>query len=329
MRRREFIALIGSTATLSLIRQSLQAQQQPAMPVIGWLGATSPKGGAAVVETFLRGLSEVGYVEGRDFKIEYRWTEGGMSALPDLAADLVRQKVTVVFAAGGEPVAMAAKAATSTIPIVVSAVDDPVRLGLVASLNRPGGNITGMSIFNSETNTKRLTLLHELVPQVNTMGLLVWPVPDIENQSADVSNAARSLGIMLHVVDVQKEGGVEAAFDVLASQKVGAVMVHPTAYAMRARKELASLAALHAIPAIFPAREFVLAGGLIGYGVNFPDIYRQAGTYVGHILKGEKPADLPVQRPTKFDFALNLKTAKTLGLTVPPQIFALAEEVIE
>jgi putative ABC transport system substrate-binding protein len=328
MRRRDFITSIGGMAALSLSRRVLQAPQ-PALSVIGWLGATPLKNQVGV-ESFQRGLGEVGCIEGRDFKIEYRWPrKRDMSALPDVAADLVSQKVNVIFAAGGEPVATAAKAATSTIPIVFSAVDDPIRLGLVASLSRPGGNITGVSIFNSETNAKRLSLLHELVPQVKTMGLLVWPVPDIENQSTDVSNAARSLGIALHVVDVQNAGGLEAAFDVLASEKVGAFMVHPTTYAMIARKELASLAARRAIPAIYPAREFVLAGGLIGYGVNFPDIYRQDGTYVGRILKGEKPAELPVQRPTKFDFALNLKTAKTLGLTVPPQMLALADEVIE
>ena len=224
---------------------------------------------------------------------------------------------------------MAAKAATSTIPIVVSAVDDPVRLGLVESLNRPGGNITGMSIFNSETNAKRLALLRDLVPQATAMGLLVWPVPDIENQTTDALSAARTVGIALHIVDVQREGGIDAAFDTLVRQKVGALIVHPTAFAMGARHQLVPLAAHHKIPTIYPARDFVLAGGLIGYGVNFPDVYRQAGIYVGRILKGETPGKLPVQRPTKFDFAINLRTAKALGIEFTPKLLALADEVIE
>jgi putative ABC transport system substrate-binding protein len=246
-----------------------------------------------------------------------------------LAADLVRQRVNVITAAGGEPVALAAKAATSTIPIVMSAVDDPVRLRLVSSLNRPGGNITGMSTFNSETNAKRLDLLRELAPQVGTVGLLVWSIPDIENQTIEASNAARALGVALHVQDVPPEGGLDAAFDALARRKVGALMVHPTSFAMNARHRLVPLAARYAIPTIYPARDFVLAGGLIGYGVNFSEVYRQAGIYVGRILKGEKPGELPVQRPAKFDFAINLKAAKALGLNVPDRLLALAEEVVE
>jgi putative ABC transport system substrate-binding protein len=224
---------------------------------------------------------------------------------------------------------VAAKEATATIPIVVSATDDPVRLGLVSSLNRPSSNVTGMSIFNSETNTKRLDLLHQLVPQVSTMGLLAWQVPDIEKQITNALGAARSFDIALHVVYVPREGGLQSAFDALVRQKVGAVVVHPTSFAMGARHQLAELAARHAIPTMYPGRDFVLAGGLIAYGVNFPNIYRQAGIYVGRILKGEKPEELPVQRPSKFDFAINLKTAKALSLTIPGKLLALADEVIE
>ena len=325
LKRREFITLLGGAAAAWPLGARAQ---QPTMPVIGYLGATSPASNLGL-PAFHRGLGETGYVDGRNVTIDYRWAEARMETLPALAADMARRRVNVIFAAGGEPVAIAAKAATSTIPIVISAVDDPVRLGLVTSLNHPGGNITGMSIFNSETNAKRLDLLHELAPQVTAMGLLVWPVPDIENQITDALNVARVLGIMLHIVDVQREGGLDAAFEALVRQKVGALIVHPTAFAMSARRQLAPLAAQHTLPTIYPARDFVLAGGLIGYGVNFPDVCRQAGIYVGRILKGEKPGELPIQRPTKFDFAINLKTARALGLEIPPTLLARADEVIE
>jgi putative tryptophan/tyrosine transport system substrate-binding protein len=240
----------------------------------------------------------------------------------------VRRKVNVILAGGGEPVVMAAKVASSTIPILMS-VDDPVRLGLVASFNRPGGNITGVSFFSSETNAKRLDLLHDLVPHATTMGLLVWPIPDVANQMTDALNAARSVGITLHIVDVLREGGLDAAFDALMRHKVGGLIVHPTTFAMASRHQLVLLAAKHKSPAIYPARDFVVAGGLIGYGVNFPDIYRQLGIYAGRILKGERPSELPVQRPTKFDFAINLSTAKALGIEFTPKLLALADEVIE
>jgi putative ABC transport system substrate-binding protein len=324
MRRREFVAGLGATAASPIVARA----QQPSLPVVGVLSGTSPLSSPGT-PAFHRGLSEIGYVEGRNVAIEYRSAEGRIDTLPDLAADLVRRRVSVIFAAGGESAAKAAKAATSTTPIVFSAVDDPVRLGLVASLNRPGGNLTGMSIFNSETNVKRLDLLRELVPQITTMGLLVWPVPDMENQTNDALNAARTLGVALHIVDVQQEGGLDAAFEALVRLKVGALIVYPTAYAMAARHLIPPLAARHAIPTIYPARDFVVAGGLIGYGVNFPDIYHQAGIYVGRILKGEAPGELPVQRPTKFDFAINLKTAKALGIEFTPKLLSLADEVIE
>ncbi len=236
VRRREFITLLGGAGAWPV-----NARAQQAMPVIGWLSAISPQS-LVGRPGFHRGLSEIGYIEGRNVAIEYRSAEGRIDTLPDLAADLVRRRVSVILAAGGEPVAKAAKAATSTIPIVVSSVDDPVRLGLVASLNRPGGNVTGMSIFNSETNAKRLDLLRELVPQVTTMGLLVWPIPDMENQTVDALNAARTLGLALHIVDVQREGGLDPAFDALVRLKVGALIVHPTTYAMGARHQLAPLA---------------------------------------------------------------------------------------
>jgi ABC-type uncharacterized transport system substrate-binding protein len=324
MRRRDFIGgVAGSAAAWPLTASA----QQSATPVIGWLSLI-PLGSAVGPQGFHRGLAETGYVEGRNVAIEYRFAQGRMEELPALAVDLVRRKVDVIVGAGAEPTVMAAKAATSTIPIVAS-VDDPIRLGLVTSLNRPGGNFTGMAIFNSETNAKRLDLLRDIVPQVSTMGLLVWPIIDIEHQTSEALSAARTLGIKLHIVDVEREGGLDAAFNTLVRSQIGALMIHPTTFAMAARHQLAPLAAQHKIPTIYPARDFVFAGGLFGYGVNFPDTYRHHGRYVGRILKGEKPGDLPVQRPSKFDLAINLRTARALGIEFTPKLLALADEVIE
>jgi putative ABC transport system substrate-binding protein len=250
--------------------------------------------------------------------------------LPEQAADLVRRHLDLIVAAGGEPAALAAKAATSTIPIVFSALDDPVRVGLVASFNRPGGNATGMSIFNTPMNAKRLELLHELVPKNKIVAfLLSRGVPDMENQIADARAAANTLGLDVRVLNAENERDFDRAFEQAVEMHVGAMMVHPTAFVFNQRVALVAAARQHAVPTIYPAREFAVAGGLLSYGIDFPDVYRQAGIYAGRVLKGEKVGDLPVQQPTKFVLAINLNTAKELGIVLPDRLLALADEVIE
>jgi len=302
--------------------------QQPAMSVIGYL-SLFPAARGVVSAGFQRALNESGWIEGRNVTIDYRSADGRLDAVPALAFDLVQRRANVIFVVGGEPAVLAVKAATATIPIVFSAIDDPVRFGLVSSFNRPGGNITGSSTFNSETSAKRLDLLRELVPQATTLGVLVWPVPDIEDQLVHMRAAARTLGLTLHLADVEREGGIDGAFAALMQRGAGALIVHPTSAAMINRHELAAAAARDALPTIYPTRDFVVAGGLIGYGINYTEAGWQAGIYVARILKGEKPGDLPIQRPSKFDFAINLKTARALGLTVPPALLTRADEVIE
>jgi putative ABC transport system substrate-binding protein len=327
MRRREFITLIGGAAAAwPLVARA----QQSAMPVVGFLASVAADGFEPFVAEFRRGLKEAGYIEGQNVIIEYRWAENRYDRLPALAADLVARLVTVIVAAGGEPPAVAAKAATSTIPIVFSAIDDPVRLGLVASFNHPGGNMTGMSIFNAVVNTKRLEILHELLPKNRAVGVLVsLKIPDIENQLADARMAARALGINFQILNAENEGDFENSFATAVKMQIGAVMVHPTAFVMNRRVQLVSMANRYAIPTIYPGRPFVAAGGLVSYGIDFVDVYRQTDLYTGRVLKGEKPGDLPVQQPTKFDLVINLKTAKALGLEVPPMLLARADEAIE
>jgi putative ABC transport system substrate-binding protein len=301
--------------------------QQKAVPVVGWLSAGSPSLSAGVA-TFREGLSETGYVEGQNLAIEYRWAEGRYEQLPALAADLVGRKVDVI-AALSTPAALAAKHATSTIPIVFS-VADAVASGFVASLARPGGNLTGVSAMFAELVPKRFELLSELVPQVRAIALLVNPNNfQTEGVIREMQDAARARGVLLRILKASSEDEIDAAFATLVHLNNGALIISPDPFFGTRREQLVGLAARRAVPTIYFAREFAALGGLITYGTTVPAVYRQGGTYVGRILAGAKPADLPVQQPTKFELVVNLNTAKALGLTVPPSILARADEVIE
>jgi putative ABC transport system substrate-binding protein len=325
MRRREFIAGVGGAAAWPLVAARAQ---QAAMPVIGFLGPLSADDFRFITVQFFLGLKEAGYVEGQNVAVEYRWAEDQADRLPALAANLVRRRVAVIVAPSGTA-ALAAKAATTTIPIVFGTGGDPVALGLVASLNRPGGNLTGIVNLYSELGPKRLQLLRELIPDAAAFGILADPsFPDIQSQIADLQAAARTLGLQLVIVNA-RNSYLETAFASFSHQRVGAILVGNSAFFNRRREQLAALAARHALPAIFAVREFVLAGGLMSYGSSFGYMYRQAGLYTGRILKGEKPADLPVQQATKLELIINLKTAKTLGITIPETLLATADEVIQ
>jgi putative ABC transport system substrate-binding protein len=325
IKRREFIAGLGSAAVWPLAVRA----QQPAMPVIGFLHGDFPDHFTDRLRYFRQGLSEMGYVEGRNVEIEYRWAEDQYDRLPALAADLVRRRVAVIVSIG-TPAALAAKAATTTIPIVFATSDDPVELGLVASLNRPAGNLTGTAGLATEMAPKRLQLLHELLPNATLFGVLADPsFPTTPSVIADLRAAARTLGLQLVVVNARTDSDLETAFASFSQQRVGAVLVGiSTLYALR-REQLAALAARQALPAIFSYRDFALAGGLISYGGSLADSYRLVGTYTGRILKGERAADLPVQQSTKIELLINLKTAKALGLTIPETLLATADEVIQ
>jgi putative ABC transport system substrate-binding protein len=326
MKRREFISLLGGAAAAWPL---VVRAQQPAMPVIGFLNSTSPEGYAPFVAAFRQGLREAGYVESQNATIEYRWAEGHYDQLPALAADLVRRNVAVI-AATSTPAARAAKAATSTVPIVFTTADDPIKLGLVASLNRPGGNATGVSSLLVELGSKQLGLLRELIPGITAIAALINPnFPGTERQLRDVEAAARALGLQLTVLSASREREIDAAFATIAQKGSGALLVGADPFFNARRDQIVALAARHAIPAIYPVREFAVAGGLISYGSDFADSYRQAAIYTGRIVRGEKPADLPVQRLTKFEFVINFKTAKALGLTVPNSMQLLADEVID
>jgi putative ABC transport system substrate-binding protein len=326
MTRRELILLLlGSTITTP---RALCAQQKP-VPVIGWLSSASPVPTAPFLAAFHQGLSEIGYVDGQNVTIEFRGAEGRYDRLPGLAADLIGSKVDLIVTLGGGSSALAAKNATSTIPIV-SVVGDPVAAGLASSLARPGGNLTGVSIMATELVPKRLELICELVPQAGVTALLVNPDnPSTEAMIRDVQEAARGKGVQLHILKAATESEIGTAFASLVQLRAGALLVGNDPFFFSRREALVALASRHAVPAIYEWREFPELGGLISYGPSLTGVYRQLGIYVGKIFKGAKPADLPVEQPTRFELVVNLKTAKELGLTVPPSILARADEVIE
>jgi putative ABC transport system substrate-binding protein len=325
MRRRGFLTFVAGAMTAWPL--ALRAQQK-AMPVIGVLSPASPAPFAPYVAAFRQGLREAGYIEGQTVAIEYRWAEGRLDRLPALATDLVGRKVDVILA-GGPPAALAAKNATSTIPVVFHSGDDPVAIGLVASLARPGGNLTGVAFMTTELNAKRLELLCGLIPQATAIALLVDGVPASSTVIDVVQEAARAKGVKLHVLEAAAQGEFESAFAALGQLQAGGLVV-PTRPLFNSRREqLVALAARHAVPAIYPSREFAASGGLSSYGTSLAAVYHQDGIFVGRILKGAKPADLRVEQPSKFELVINLKTAKALGLTVPEALLARADEVIE
>jgi putative ABC transport system substrate-binding protein len=327
MRRREFIVLVGSAA---IVWPLAAHAQQPAMPVIGFLGGGSPNLDAKRVGAFRQGLSEAGYVEGKNVAIQYRWAEGEYSRFPALATDLVRRQVNVIAALGGTPSAQAAKAATTSIPIVFQTAVDPVEFGLVESLNRPGGNLTGVTILSVELGPKLLELLHELAPAATVIGLLVNPTsPFAETLSRDTKAAALTLGLQLHVLQASTERDFDTVFVTLVELQAGALVIGPDVLFTNGSEKLAALMLRHAVPAIYSVREFAVAGGLISYGPSIADGWRLMGIYTGRILKGEKPADLPVQQVTKVELVINLKAAKALGLAFPLSLLGRADEVIE
>jgi putative tryptophan/tyrosine transport system substrate-binding protein len=326
MKRREFITLLGGAAA----GWPLAARaQQPAMPVIGFLRSTSIERSAHLVAAFRQGLKEAGYIEGTNVAIEYRSAEGEYDRLPALAQDLVKRQVAVIVATGGNASALAAKAATTTIPIVFTG-EEPVGAGLVASLDRPGGNITGVNLLTGEVGSKRLELLRELVPKAATIAVLVNPKsPGTEQHLPDVQGAARSLGLQIRVLNATDEGEIDAAFSALARERPDALLFSPDPFMNSRRDQIVTLANHYKLPALYEWPEFAQAGGLMSYGPSHTEPYRLIGGYTGRILKGAKPADLPVIQSTKFELVINLKTAKTLGLTIPDKLLALADEVIE
>ena len=324
--RREFITLLGGAVTWPLAGRA----QQAATPVIGYLHSGSAGPYAHLVAAFRQGLTETGYVEGKNVAIEYRWAEGRYDRLPSLAADLVGHHVALIVAQGGDPSISAAKSATATIPVVFTSSSDPVRLGLVASLNRPGGNVTGFWLFTSLLGTKRLELVRQLLPANSLVAVLVNPDnPNARLDTAQLEDAARALGQPISFVRARTETEIDAAFATLAERRVAALLVNTDPFFLARPAQFVLLAARNRIPAIYAQREFVAAGGLISYGASLADGYRQVGIYAGRILKGERPADLPIVQPTKFEIAINLKTAKALGLDIPPTLLAIADEVIE
>jgi ABC-type uncharacterized transport system substrate-binding protein len=324
MKRRELILLLGGVMTSA---RALRAQQKP-MPVIGYLGLGSPDTSAPFVAAIRQGLSETGYVEGQNLAMEYRWAEGRYDRLPALAADLVGRNIDVIVTSGGG--IQAAKSATATIPIVFFGGRDLVATGLVTSLARPGGNLTGISIMAPELNPKRLDLLSELVPQAGVIAVLVNPnIAAVEPMVRDLQETARARGVQLVVLNAGGESEIDAAFATLVQRQAGALLISSESFFYSRREQLAALASRYAVPAMYEAREFAVAGGLISYGPSFMAAFRQVGIYLGRILKGAKPADLPILQPTTFELVINLNTAKALGLTIPQSILGRADEVIE
>jgi ABC-type uncharacterized transport system substrate-binding protein len=327
VRRREFIALLGGAAAVWPLATRAQ---QTAMPVIGLLDPRSPDAMAERLRAFRQGLKEVGYVEGENVTIVFRFAEGQLDRLPELAADLVRRQVTVI-AASATIAAPAAKAATTTIPIAFIAAEDPVRLGLVASLARPGGNLTGINFFSTELAAKRLDLLHELLPRAVRVAVIVNPAEATNTASTlrDVEAAARAIGLQVQVLNASTSPEINAAFENVGRDRPDALFVGANTFLTARRIQVVQLAAFYRLPAVYPTRDFVEVGGLMSYGTNISDVYRQLGIYAGRILKGAKPADLPVVQSSKFDLVINAETARMLGLAVPPMLLARADEVIE
>jgi putative ABC transport system substrate-binding protein len=327
MRRREFIIFLGSGAAWS----NMARAQQPALPVIGFLHSTSAGPNVGTVSAFREGLKQAGYVDGQNVAIEFRWADGHYDRLPALAMDLVRERVAVIAALGGQASALAAKAATSTIPVVFDTGEDPVKIGLVASFSKPGGNVTGINILTNEIEAKRLGLLHELIPTALTIAVIGHPDTPANNDVVleDLQTAASALGLKLQILKVRSVLEIDNAFASFNQRRPDALLVMANAFFNSRRNQIVQLAAHQAIPAIYENRLFAMVGGLISYGIDLSEVYRQAGIYIGKILNGTKPADLPVIQPTKLELVINLKTAKELGITVPPQLLARADEVIE
>ena len=327
MRRREFISLIGGAAAAWPF--AARAQQR-AMPVVGFLGTTSPDLFAKPLRAFREGVSETGYVEGRNVTIEYRWAQGEIDRLPELAAELIRRGVTVIATPGSALAALAAKSATATIPVVFMTGLDPVQIGLVTSLNRPGGNVTGVGGMNVELGAKQLGLLNELRPGAVPVAVFINPgSPQNERVMTELQSAATAIGRQLEIVTVRTNRDINTAFTDAVQKRAGALLITGDQLFTGRIVQLATLAARHSMPAIYTIREFAEAGGLMSYGSNFADLYRQTGNYTGRVLKGEKPADLPIMQATKFEFLINLQTAEALGLEIPPTLLARADEVIE
>jgi putative ABC transport system substrate-binding protein len=322
--RRKFLAMLGGAAAWPFAVRA----QQPAMPVVGFLHTSTAAPFLDMVGAFRKGLNEAGFIEGQNVAIEYRWAEFQYDRLPALAADLVARRVTVI-SVFGPPAALAAKAATVTIPIVFSVGVDPVDTGLVASLNRPGGNLTGVTLLTASLGAKRVGLLRELIPKADLMAVLVNTTSEGMTQAKDVQDAARKAGLRAIVLNAATDADIDAAFATLSRQRIGGLMVGGDQFLDTRRDRIVALAARHSMPTIYHRRDFVAGGGLMSYGTSIADVYRQVGVYTGRILKGEKPADLPVLQPTKFELVINLKAANALGLTIPPGVLAIADEVIE
>ena len=326
MRRREFITVVGSAVTWPLVAHA----QQPALPVVGFLSSLSSAALTGPVAAFRQGLGSLGYEEGKNVAIEFRWAEGHYDQLPALAAELAEKRAAVIVTVGGDPPAFAAKAASTTIPLVFMVGQDPVKLGLVTSLSRPGGNATGVNLLISETESKRIDLLRELAPAASVFAALINPKnADAEVQSSAVNSAAHSIGQQIEIINASNEIELENAFARFVQDRIGGFILTADPFFVYRREQIIAAAAEHQIPGVYFLREFVESGGLASYGTSLADAYRQAGVYAGKILAGTKPTDLPVIQPTKFELVINLKTAKALGLTVPPSLLAIADQAIE
>jgi putative ABC transport system substrate-binding protein len=330
MRRRDVIALFGGAAATWLVWPRAARAQQPALPVVGFINGSSPDAAARNTSAFRKGLDETGHVEGQNVTVEYHWLEGHYDRLPALMGDLVRRQVAVIATPGSTPAMLAAKAATTTIPIVFGAGEDPVKLGLVASLARPGGNATGINYFVQEVVNKRLRLLHDLLPNAIRIAVLVNPANSLaESTLRDLQQAAPALGLQIQIINATTIGEIDAAFATFVRERPDALFVAPDGFFSSRRVQLATLTAVNRIPATYTNRDAVAAGGLMSYGTDVADMFHQVGVYTGRILKGAKPADLPVLQSTKFEFVLNLQTARALGIEVPPGVLSIADEVIE